>query len=168
MSIHSNPPIKVWSNGSDQIRISLIFISAFAMSIFTSPPDSRFSDTRWLLSYVSPAGYSPWPIRPSTHDLGQTAHRGFGDFDVTMYMPLGFPIPEFPSFSPNRLHNGPYDHYIWPQANPVGATEFLIHQCIHPEISRSAKSRRVSAPGWPWFSWPLPVTASLSSTAGIH
>ena len=26
----------------------------------------------------------------------KTAHRGFGDFDVTLYMPLGFPIPEFP------------------------------------------------------------------------
>jgi hypothetical protein len=81
------------------------------MSIFTSPPDSRFSDSRWLLSYVSPAGYSPWPIRPSTHDLGQTSHRGFGICDDIMFMSTvirDFPIRD--ALQPSWLSPGPgYD-----------------------------------------------------------
>jgi hypothetical protein len=30
----------------------------------------------------------------------------------------------------------------WPQPYPVGATGFVMPQCIHPRVSRSSKSRR--------------------------
>jgi hypothetical protein len=73
------------------------------------------------------------PIRPSTHDLGQTSHRGFGVFDVTMHMPPGFPIPDFPMTE----INGPY-LILNPTAvitSHIAISEFLL-QCVL-DISKS-------------------------------
>ena len=107
------------------VTIPLVGVSGFRTSwcreFLTSPiPDYRCAPFHALALLAIGLG----PIRPSTHDLGQTSHRVFSVFDVTMHMPPGFSIPDFP-------------------------------MCFRP-------------PGWPWFTWPLPIIASLSLTTGIH
>jgi hypothetical protein len=79
--------------------IPLVGVSGFVMHQCIHSEISRSAKSRCvstLFHELALLSIGLGPIRPSTYDLGQTAHRGFGDFDVTMYMPLGFPIPEFP------------------------------------------------------------------------
>ena len=73
MRENSNPPIKIWSNGSDAIGISLIANSAFSMSWCSCLQDSRSPNSRTL----APSGYTMVHMTIShDHKLTPSGLRG--------------------------------------------------------------------------------------------
>ena len=113
MRKNNSPPINTWPNGPDLIGISLIAISTFAMSKFTSPLDSRFSDSRWLLSYTSPSELSSRSTWPSLRDHNlMSLYRDFDVLHVHFSFHLSIHIPIRETLTWSKI-NGLDHSLIW-------------------------------------------------------